>query len=207
MIFLLHFSFIVLPKLFVNIACLRLPSSSVGLENSHWHSVHHRTLTTYHCCQLFSGRIQFSLSQLQNWLIFCHRCFSPPVCLHGHFTNTWPVVTLTSAHTLANVIIDVYWDHWECFNLVYPAWSRWPCQSWSNPGLCPSSTHTPPLPPPDPHPSGGSFCCVWGSPDGSALVWPPVTAQQTEISTELLQATLSTSCSVSELIRNPLNWV
>lgn len=84
-----------------------------SIPAQYWQSVHHLTLITYHCCQFFSGQIQFLLCQLQIWLIFCHGCFSLPVCLHGHFTNTLPIVTLTSAHTLANIIIDVYWDHWE----------------------------------------------------------------------------------------------
>ncbi len=64
------------------------------------------------------------------------------------------------------------WDHraFWVFQQHTPS-LRWPRHGWSDPGLCPCSI-SPLITPPDPKPSGGSFCCLHGVLDGFPFCSP-----------------------------------
>lgn len=112
------------------------------------------------------------------------------------------------------IISDVSWDHGGCFRLFncrHPAWPRWPCHSWSSPGLSPITSPTLSWSTPFILNHLGDLCAA-SEADGSAPVcpchssyWELYSNIRRPLSINIIRnVTVSPNCAISKLIRDPL---
>lgn len=124
-------------------------------------------------------RDSVSIMSASDLLDFLSQMFFDFLSVYMHaLANTLSTVTHTSASSLDYVMIHVRRDGWDSFNLIFFCVAPMTLSELIKPWpVSQSHSLTGCSLPPNPQPSGGSFCCLGGACDWSALVCHS-TAQQ-----------------------------